>query len=88
MLSKIRSDVAVRKFWTDAIDRLDLIQDELSELAGDFEMEVDDESNAGTDTLEYKALNNLFKKTEVAFESLEKAIKIAKRNHDRVTGKS
>ena len=41
MLSKIRSDVAVRKFWADAIDQLSGLEEELAELAGDFELELD-----------------------------------------------
>lgn len=88
MLSKIRSDVAVRKFWADAIDQLSGLEEELAELAGDFELELDDESAAGKDTVEFKELAKLFKRVDVAYSSVEKGIKIAKRNHERVTGKS
>lgn len=88
MLSKIRSDVAVRKFWTDAIDRLSALEEELAEVAGDFEMELDDESAAGKDTVEFKELAKLFKRVDVAYGSVENAIKVANRNHARVTGKS
>lgn len=83
MLSTIRTDGEVKRFWKDSFDRLNALHEQLEDLAADIEQELDDE-DSGSPSVEHTQMSGLFKKVDRAYESLKTALEIAKTNTNRV----
>lgn len=82
-LSTIRTDEAVKRFWKDISERLDQLHETLADLAGDVEMEMDDE-DSNSSGREYKEIKKIFKPIDLMFTKTEQVIKIAELNVKRV----
>lgn len=82
-LSKIRTDEAVKSFWSQMSERFASLEEELAGLAADVEVEMDDEDSA-VPSIEHREISKLFKRVDSLYSTVEKAIPLVKRNVERV----